>query len=614
MTSDQQNEAQRHHPQAADRSRKRSFLIGISLLVTLGLVLSVLSYLYPRTSRLSPDEIVSRAAANRAKVKSYHIVYVTKEIRNGKTDPTRIEEEWSSGTWKCKYISRSAKGDWEVEGICRDDRLIFYSPAQRIALFAPLHSYKSTEADRKAARSRSQSHLRGWKTVRAERIDGRICDVIAGPLNGTLTTRAIDRRTGFVLRKSAKAKRFSISTEATRFESDPRFADSIFSISIPKSVFTIRGAVDSSLFADAKPGPMKDPSKTARLVWKALYLNTDCPIRLHMAAVPAYIPRDFRLLGVVPDPERWRRSEEGDRRPLQIAYVNQHTGASLVISEGNANKRPFEGSPVSLGKQQGWLAYYSKPYRYGVLAFANNGTCYSLVGTDLPKNEMIRVAKSIRPIGSRNPGAWQITARVDGSPESAARAAKIIQKRLQTLDLAGGAVRQVGTSLLITANGGRLDLLRQVVTTPGHISCVPIPKGFCVGFVESPNPHSILQTHDARPVSGATLMNASSPVVTEKNLAPDLLIPPDQDCLFLRVTPEGQKRLHELAQRSPSGEYAILLDQTFVGHDGNSSENGDHDSILISFQPVGIIHLTRAVAYSGPLPARVSILSSRQVR
>lgn len=600
-------------PAGGEASRLRRVWV---LLLSMGLVLAAGAYVkstfFPSKSRLSADEIVSRAAANQRRVRSWHIRYVKKQGHEGKHSTVQTEESWCSGPDRFRTIYASPKSHGLVV-TQSGTRTVCLDSDRHFAVVSPVPSDSVAKARaRNVEQTRARYHLKGWSVVRAERIAGRVCDVIAGEEGSYRVTYAFDRTSGFCLRRTWKGGGFTGSSLVTDFSTGlppRRFLDT----AIPKGTTVVKGPPDIARFGREINADLSElPEQMYAAAWQAVSREYACSVSPQAACVPSYLPRGFRLLGVTPGKYD---SMQAVQAPLKIFCIEPCARRCLVLSQTGAREES-RGKSVRVGGAEGRLVEGSRPYRYSILSWGCNGTSLSLFGAEISKTELMKVAESVHPLSDPAPGAWRIVASAAGSEDDVRRAAVIVEKRLACLELAGASVSTDGKKITVTANGGGIEILRQIITTPGRLSCVPIPDGISVDFDQAHDMKPFLRIRDGRRVYGEQLLRAETPVIQGEHIFLDssLDVSPDTDILFLSISPKGRRLLHEHARKKPYGDLAILLDRTFLGYEPNSNERGDHPFIIVQNQPADLTRLARAVARSGEMPARLRIISASRLR
>lgn len=481
----------------------RPFLSGLRVWAVVGTV-PVLAALVVGLSlfRQQPStaaEIIARAESAMTKLSSWHFRYRDTRI-NGKRVEVSYADEW----YRAPDMRRQQE---EFSGthskppqvkLIRGNEELLYVPKQRIANFRAL-----TEKDQKnEARSyerrslqppyaATQHHMmREVRLVGTERVLGRLCDVITGRIGAAFRVRiAVDRETGIPLRTTWSWEHARGTSEMVVFEPNKKIGDDVFQIKLPSDVTVIRGPVFGPHdFHLVDLNHLKNPSETESHMSLALSALTGSA--LISVCEPTYIPHGYMLQGVFPDFTYVKPDRRGFSYSLSldIYYINPKTSGTLLLIQ--SVERLFDGAEaVTVHGVEGRISSFTSPYPYSILTWIEGGVHFSLIGSEISRPELLKVADGMKPLRSLIPGlstgpTWRITAEAVNSrkDEYVAVTPDAVKNRFRSLRVHGATVTRAGHDhIVITAHAKDPDLIVRSVLSPGFVSFVPVTKAFIAG-------------------------------------------------------------------------------------------------------------------------------------
>lgn len=447
-----------------------------------------------RQQPLTAAQIVARTQTAMTKLSSWHFRYKSTSF-SGAQSQTKCIDEWYRAPDKRRHeeLNRVSSTASRIR-LIRGNQELIYDSRQKVANFRALSAkdqqLQAVVYDERALKppyAASRYHMSDARVVGTDRVLGRPCDVVIGRVDSGFRLRmAVDRQTGVPLRLAFSTSDGSVlfRSEMVVFEPNKKLADRVFQAKLPRDVTIIRGPMYSPYDLPAIDlGKLRNPSQAEHEL--RFTLNSPGASALTAVYQPTYVPAGYMLESVSPSPLYVERATGRDRfaLPIDTYYMNPKTGGSVLLIQ--SAKRLFEGSEaITVQGVAGHISSFTSPYPYSTLTWAKGGTYLTLIGSEVSRPEVVRVAEGLKPLGSLAPGlgtgpTWRITTQaVDASnDEYVAVTPDVLRRRFRFLGVYDATVERTDRShIVITARANNPDLIARSVLAPGFVSFIPVPN------------------------------------------------------------------------------------------------------------------------------------------
>jgi outer membrane lipoprotein-sorting protein len=375
------------------------------------------------------SELVGRVQESWARLQSYSCTFVTEGLYRGR--PRRfVQRQWFR---KPNLFRLETTEHYAQTTYLEPRRVTVVIPGARwegkpIAIVRPRHpkemdlpfpfgaAWPDTADITIDALVRQLQAQQGGEILGTEPVLGKECYQLRFEARAPMASRVtrylmwIDRDTFLPLRVRAEidAENHSI-TEAKDLRVNDMLPAGSFHFDPPAGTFVVRGDVEPFVFALGLEAARsrwlaRDPRESASA--EIAHLQARLPFR---PLAPRYVPDGFRLLRVRSSRGRWLDAYWIDAANGRVIKLVQQTAGAPDPPEV-AGGRSVPPRRSGLGHEV-MLASGKIPYAYDHLAWRQNGVLVLLATADLPREEAMRIARSLAPADVMPASAHVLEAR-----------------------------------------------------------------------------------------------------------------------------------------------------------------------------------------------------------
>jgi outer membrane lipoprotein-sorting protein len=536
-----------------------------SAVASLVVIVLVASLLLLKQQPSSAGQIIEKAKEHVSKMRSIHAVLALTQPQRGGPARSGRAECWYRGPDSLRILTTNGVLG-TASMVCVGGKQIYYVGEYKTAVISPISTKEvqnqwivsgvQSPAD-VVKRFRSPAYVAG-----TERVAGRICDIIETISNGSRIRLSVDRISGFIMRYAVRSGASRTESRVISLEVDKPVSDKCFDLSVPPGTHIARAPLEAIHAAFRMFSiDLTDPSEAGGIMQSELQQNKLRGRKsIAMPYILSYIPSGYGLYY----PELFTQTEGIPAKALTI-YGNPKTGDTIVLEQKYA-EIAGSGREVVVAGNKGKIAEFHDPYNYTVLTWKSNGSYFSLTGTNMSENEIVKIASSSHSVVGNKPAeTWiiNLTPSIKVDHQIVEKAVGGIEKRLSGLPGTSGSAA-LGESNLIRVKVRTVDIegVAKALTTGHCLRLIGVPSNL---HVREDTTGNTINHLDGTPVSAEELDRLGSIVLTGDDVESSEKQPMQSGfAVGLNFTPHGAKKFVDYTKKHLGGTIAIVLDDKIV--------------------------------------------------